>query len=156
MGRVRLYLALGLCVLLQSLVLIRFPVWGIFPVLLPGLVCLVGIGQGADRGAECGLLGGLFLFLTGTSPGQIALLALLGGLSGVVFHKPVGFWGSWLCCLPALAGYEGLLVLGHWLMGAGWLPPLRIAGPEFLLAAAGIPLVWGILWLVSRHPKRKR
>lgn len=156
MGRWRLYLATGLCALLQGVVLMYISLWGVFPVLLPGLVCLIGLQCGPDRGAECGLLGGALLFLAGATPWQMALLTLFGGLSGALFHKSGGFWGNWLACLPGLAGYEGLQILGHWLLGAGWLAPLRVAGPELLLAAACVPLAQGVLWAVSPHQRRRR
>ena len=86
---------------------------------------------------------------------QMALLALLGGLSGVIFHKASSFWGKWLTCLAALAGLEVLLVLGHCLAGASVFAGLRIAGPELLLSAACFPLAV-LLTRLKGHPRRKR
>lgn len=82
------------------------------------------------------------------------LLALLGGLSGVIFHKASSFWGKWLTCLAALAGLEVLLVLGHCLAGASVFAGLRIAGPELLLSAAASP--WLCSTRLKGHPRRKR
>ena len=103
MGRLRLYLITALAFLLEVLVLLWFPVAGVRPRVLPPLVCLVGVEQGPDRGAECGFFGGILCYLAGATPWQMALLALLGGLSGVIFHKASSFWGKWLTCLAALA-----------------------------------------------------
>lgn len=89
------------------------------------------------------------------TPWQMALLALLGGLSGVIFHKASSFWGKWLTCLAALAGLEVLLVLGHCLAGASVFAGLRIAGPELLLSAACFPLAV-LLTRLKGHPRRKR
>mgnify|MGYP000958903260 CR=1 FL=1 len=119
------------------------------------LVCLVGVEQGPDRGAECGFFGGILCYLAGATPWQMALLALLGGLSGVIFHKASSFWGKWLTCLAALAGLEVLLVLGHCLAGASVFAGLRIAGPELLLSAACFPLAV-LLTRLKGHPRRKR
>lgn len=96
---------------------------GFGPGCFPPLVCLVGVEQGPDRGAECGFFGGILCYLAGATPWQMALLALLGGLSGVIFHKASSFWGKWLTCLAALAGLEVLLVLG-----TAWPGPLYSRG----------------------------
>ena len=166
MGRLRLYLITArvegstytdepLAFLLEVLVLLWFPVAGVRPRVLPPLVCLVGVEQGPDRGAECGFFGGILCYLAGATPWQMALLALLGGLSGVIFHKASSFWGKWLTCLAALAGLEVLLVLGHCLAGASVFAGLRIAGPELLLSAACFPLAV-LLTRLKGHPRRKR
>ena len=155
MGRLRLYLITALAFLLEVLVLLWFPVAGVRPRVLPPLVCLVGVEQGPDRGAECGFFGGILCYLAGATPWQMALLALLGGLSGVIFRKASSFWGKWLTCLAALAGLEVLLVLGHCLAGASVFAGLRIAGPELLLSAACFPLAV-LLTRLKGHPRRKR
>ena len=138
MGRLRLYLITALAFLLEVLVLLWFPVAGVRPRVLPPLVCLVGVEQGPDRGAECGFFGGILCYL-----------------SGVIFHKASSFWGKWLTCLAALAGLEVLLVLGHCLAGASVFAGLRIAGPELLLSAACFPLAV-LLTRLKGHPRRKR
>lgn len=139
MGRPRLYLATGLAFLVEWGVLTHVTLLGVHPRLLPALVYLVGVSAGADRGAECGLFAGALCYLTGGTPWQMALFTLLGGISGAVFHRMEGFWGKWLLCLPALAGWEGLQLLGHCLGGVGLTAGLRLAGAEFLLAVVCFP-----------------
>lgn len=154
MGTRRLVLVTGLAFLVEALVLVWFPLFGVRPRLLPPLAALVGTEHGPERGAACGLLGGLFSTLAGASPFQMALLALAGGISGVLFHKAASFWGKWLANLGILTGMEALLVLGHALAGAGLLAPLAIAGPELLLAGAGFPVVY--LLTRRRRPRGRR
>ena len=123
MGTRRLVLVTGLAFLVEALVLVWFPVFGVRPRLLPPLAALVGTEHGPERGAACGLLGGVFSTLAGASPFQMALLALAGGISGILFHKAASFWGKWLACLGILTGMEVLLALGHGLAGASLLAP---------------------------------
>ena len=78
MGTRRLVLVTGLACLVEALVLVWFPVFGVRPRLLPPLAALVGTEHGPERGASCGLLGGVFSTLAGASPFQMALLALAG------------------------------------------------------------------------------
>ena len=99
MGTRRLVLVTGLAFLVEALVLVWFPLFGVRPRLLPPLAALVGTEHGPERGAACGLLGGLFSTLAGASPFQMALLALAGGISGILFHKAASFgengWPAW-------------------------------------------------------------
>lgn len=151
MGAVRGTLAVVLAFLLQRGLLAWFPVWGVSPWLLPAVVCLLGLSQGADRGAGYGLLGGLLCLFSGASSWALALLPLAGGVAGAVFPRRSSFWGSWLRTVAVLVGWEVLLVLGHWLTGASLAACLRIAGPELLLSAALFPLA---ALLVGREKKR--
>ncbi len=140
MERVRCCLAVCLAFLLQRCLLSQGTLWGTVPLLLPPLLCFLGMTQGADRGAACGLLGGLLCLLSGTSPWMLALYPLVGGISGAVFHNAQGFWGKWLRAVPLLAGMEAALVLGHWMAGDRLAAALRVAWPELLLALASYPL----------------
>lgn len=149
----RLLLVTGLAFLLEALILIWFPLAGVRARLLPSLIFLAGAEQGPDQGAKCGFLGGALCWLAGASPWQVALLTVLGGVSGKAFHSATSFWGKWLVCLVPLAVLEAVLVLGHWLLGASLLAGLRIAGPEWLLSAACFPLAFLLLTLTKKKPK---
>lgn len=148
----------------DALVLVWVPVWGVRLRLTPAFVFLVGAEEGSDRGAGCGFLAGCLTALLGASPWQIALLTSLGTLAGEVFHRSGTFWGKWLTFLVPLAGLEGLLALGHWLMGAGLLGALRVAGLEGLFAALCFPLAFLLFhfrlprWRQKRPklPRRKK
>ena len=134
MGTRRLVLVTGLAFLVEALVLVWFPVFGVRPRLLPPLAALVGTEHGPERGAACGLLGGVFSTLAGASPFQMALLALAGGISGILFHKAASFWGKWLACLGILTGMEVLLALGHGLAGASLLAAVAFGAGLYLAA----------------------
>ncbi len=140
MERVRCCLAVLLAFLVQRCLLVQVEVLGAVPLLLPSLLCLLGMAQGPDRGAVCGLFGGLLCLLAGCSPWVLALYPLVGGISGAVFHNSQEFWGTWLRTVPVLAGMEVLLVLGHWMAGNRFAAALAVAWPELLLALACYPL----------------
>lgn len=107
---------------------------------LPPLLCRLGMEGGPQKGAECGLLGGFLCLLSGCSPWILALYPLIGGISGAVFHNAGGFWGKWLRTVPVLLGAEALLILGHWAAGSGLTAALSVAWPELWLALACYPL----------------
>ena len=144
MERVRCCLAVLLAYLVQRCLLVQVEVLGVVPLLLPPLLCLLGMAPGPDRGAGCGLFGGLLCLLAGCSPWILALYPLIGGISGAAFHNSQGFWGTWLRTVPVLAGMEVLLVLGHWMAGNRFPAALAVAWPELLLALACYPLAAGI------------
>lgn len=143
----------------QSVVLGRISWWGVSPMLFPGLVYLTGRTWGETWGAACGLFCGILWYLAGGNPWQMVLLAVLGGISGVVFPRVGGFWGKWLCFLPLLGAWEVCLMAGHWLSGSGPWGPAVIAGREWLLSGLSYPLAWGLVFLAGRtwhRPARRR
>ena len=155
MERARCYLAVFLAFLLQRCLLVQVEVLGVYPLVLPALLCLLGMVQGPDRGAECGLFGGILCWLAGCSPWVLALYPLVGGVSGAVFHHFGGFWGKWLRTAPVLAGMEVLLILGHWMAGNRLTAALPVAGAEFLLALACCPLA-ALIWKVASLRRSRR
>ena len=122
--------AVGAAWLLDVLVLTKFPVFGVCVRLVPGVVYLAGVEVGPEVGAKCGLLGGGLLWVCGGSASQMAVLALLGGISGEVVHKSASKWGKWLWSVPLLVGAEALVVGVHWLGGVGVWESVRVAGVE--------------------------
>lgn len=155
MERARCYLTVVLAFLLQRCLLVQVEVLGVYPLVLPALLCLLGMIHGPDRGAECGLFGGVLCLLAGCSPWVLVLYPLVGGVSGAVFHNLEGFWGKWLGTVPVLTGMEGLLILGHWMAGDRLTAALPVAGPEFLLALACYPLAALIGKVVSLGRNRR-
>ncbi len=153
MSRRRLCLLTLAAVGIDALVLVWFPLWGVCLRVSPAFVFLLGAEEGSDRGAAGGFLAGCLLALFGSTPWQIALLTSLGTLAGEVFHRSGTFWGKWLTFLVPLAGLEVLLALGHWLLGAGLLGALRVAGLEGLFAALCFPLAF--LLFHFRLPRRR-
>ena len=114
----------------------------LWPPVLPALVCLLGIFHGGERGAKCGLFGGIFGCFLGFSPWKLPVLTLLGGISGTVFHNSPHFWGNWFRAIPLLAGYCLLPALGHWFTGEALVPCLTLAGQDLLRTALTLPLVY--------------
>jgi len=114
----------------------------LWPPVLPALICLLGLRHGGERGAKCGLFGGILALILGFSPWFLPGLTLLGGISGIVFHNVSPFWGNWLRAVPLLAGYCLLPALGHWLTGEELVPCLILAGKDVIPTVLTLPLVY--------------
>jgi hypothetical protein len=147
----RLGAGLVLCLLVQGVAPWS---WPLRPVLLPGYVILAGRTQKGETGAKVGLAGGILWTVLGVSPWKVLFLTLLGGISGEVFHRPLGFWGNWLASLPLLAGWEGAQILLHGGLGT-WRALLLVAGWEWLACALGFPLAW-LLWRGTAGRRERR
>lgn len=141
MSRARCFFAVGLAVLLERLWPASLTLGGTAPPILPGLLCLLGMKAGAERGAECGFLAGGLCVLAGSSVGLLPLWTLLGGLAGWI-RPPCGGRGrTGLSCLPLIALSALLEALGHWLSGSIALTPaLTLAGLEAAFAILLLPL----------------
>lgn len=144
-----------LLALMGQLLLAGIRLEGVQPLLLPPLVCVLGQRYGPDRGVEAGLLGGALLLALGNGFAGFALLPLLGGAAGGFLPRGEGVLRRWLLCLPALAGYELLLVLGH-LAGRGApLGALSLGAKEFVLCALAVPVAEGIAALCGKIRRRR-
>ena len=98
-----------------------------------------------------GLLTGGLLWLLGGSPWEMGVLSLMGGIAGAGFPDADGFWGRGLLCLPLLAGWEMLKLLGLWLAGGDALAALPLLGREWLLCVAAVPLVGALFRFSPRN-----
>lgn len=116
---------------LESLLLCRFPLFGVVPVLLPLTAVAAGLWEGESGGAWFGLGVGIFAdaLYPGIPGGMTLGLALLGWLSGVFSQHGIGqtFPGYLLCsaisylllelCRVVSAALGGL---GSW-AGISWV-----------------------------------
>ncbi len=142
--------------LVGQLLLVGVRVRGVHPLLLPPVVCVLGQRYGPGRGVAAGLLGGVLSLALGGGLSGFALLPLAGGAAGGLFPRGDGAPRRWLLCLPVLAGYELLLVLGH-LAGSGApLGALVLGAKEWVLCALAVPVAEGLVALCGLRRRRNR
>jgi cell shape-determining protein MreD len=144
---------------LETLVLRRLPVWGVFPVLLPLAAAAVAALEGAVAGAGFGLAVGILCDAVyyGQAGGMTAGLALAGAAVGLVSQYGLrqNYWGFLLCSGGVLAALNLFRVLSRLLDGtASLLPLLKVAVPETLWSLVFTPVVYLIFRRVHRRVRR--
>ncbi|SMC56831.1 hypothetical protein [Papillibacter cinnamivorans] len=137
-------LALLLLFVAQTMLLNRFTVFGVYPLLLPIAVAAVGSFEGSAAGAGFGIAAGLLCDAAfyNTDGFYTAVFMLTGLLSGVVAEYVLnpGFLSCALCSLGALAGID--LVRGLYYIMA------KDAPVRAVLAVAGPEILYSLFWLV--------
>lgn len=133
---------------LQAFVLNRFPVFGVFPLLLPVAAVVVATQEGAVAGAGFGLAVGVLSDAVsfGGWGGMTLALCLIGWGAGAASQYVLrrNFGGCLLCSAAALAIIDGFRVVQGLFVGLGSLPALlRVAVPE---------LLWSLCFLCLLYP----
>ena len=141
---------------LELFVLNRFPVLGVFPMLLPLAGVAVAVLEGALPGSGFGLAVGLLWTLA--YPGSSSLLvfgmALAGFLVGIVSQYALNqnFLGCLICSAAVLAVQEVVrLLAGLFTQIAPIQSLLQVAVPEFLWSLCWMPLVYLIFRSIFRR-----
>lgn len=146
---------LPLCVL-QTMVLDRFPIQGVTPVLLPMAAAVVAVLEGPVGGAGYGIYVGAVYEMAVPGTGSLYLLGmcLLGCFVGILARNGLqqGFFG----CLLASAGTLVLIDacrIGWRMMKhlAELETMLQVAKPEVLWSLVLFPLVYWIYRAVFRR-----
>ena len=154
------WLVYGLGVLpvwiLDALVLPRFPVFGVSPMLLPTAVAAVAVLEGAFAGTGFGMAVGLFweLAYPGGFGGLVIGMALAGMLAGAVsqFALQRSLLSCMLCSGGILVLLDGLRVAAGLFIGVSPLAPLlRVAVPEVLLSLVWTFPVWFLFHALFRR-----
>lgn len=132
---------------LQSFVLNRFPVFGVFPMLLPVAAVAVAAQEGAAGGAGFGLAAGVLSdAVSFGSWGSMTLcLCLIGWGAGAATQYILrrNFGGCLLCSAAALALIDGFRVARGLFVSLGPLPALlRTALPELLWSLCFVCLLY--------------
>lgn len=141
---------------LETAVLRRLPVFGVFPMLLPLAAVAVAVLEGAVAGAGFGLVTGLLCHTVyyGTGGSMILGVALLGACAGMVSQYGLlqNFWGYLLCCTGAVSALDLLRVIWRLLAGVAPLNVLlRVAVPEALWSLVFTPFVYLLFRAVYRR-----
>ena len=142
--------------ILDGMILPRYPLMGVTPMLLPAAVAAVAVLEGGFAGPGFGLAVGLLWELA--YPGGFGLLvvamALAGMTIGIVSQYALrqGLPACLLCTGCILAGIDGLRMLkGLITNSAGVTAMLQVAVPEVLLSLAWTPVVWFLFHAVFRR-----
>ncbi|NCB62176.1 MAG: rod shape-determining protein MreD [Clostridia bacterium] len=141
---------------LETALLRRVPVFGVFPMLLPFAVVAVAVLEGAVSGAAFGLAVGILCDVAyyGTGGSMTIGLALVGAATGLMTQYALrqNFWGFLLCSCGALTALDTLRVLRRLLGGmAPLVPLLRVAVPEVLWSLVFAPAVYILFRFVRRR-----
>lgn len=134
---------------LETAVLRRLPLLGVFPVLLPMAAVAVAVLEGPVSGAGFGLAVGVLCDAVyyGANGSMTIALALIGAAAGLVTQYALqeNYWGFLLCSAGALAAVDALRMLRRLFLGtAPFLPMLRVALPEILWSLVFSPIVYFI------------
>lgn len=142
--------------ILDAMVLNRYPLFGVSPMLLPLAVVAVAGMEGASAGACFGFGVGLWwaLAYTGVAGWPIFTLTLIGLGVGAITQYTLSqsFPSFLLCSVGALTLLDGLRLLGSLFLQAA--PPaalLMVAVSECLLTLAWSPVVYFIFRAVFRR-----
>lgn len=140
-------LALLLVWVLDCLILSRYPVFGVRPVLIPIAVSVVATLEGAFSGAAFGILAGVLWVgtYTGIPSGMVLYLNLAGLMVGVVTQYAISqsFLGALICALGVMTVMQAIRVCT--MLFIRWAPLevlLQVAVPELLWSMVWMPLVY--------------
>ena len=154
-------LALALVWLADTLILPRYPVLGLTPMLLPLAAAAVASLEGSGGGAGFGLAVGLVWELG--YPGGYGFLVLgmtLAGLSAGLLAQYVlraSLPGCLICSAVVLGAVDGLrLFRGLLTQSAPLSTLLYLAGGEWLLSLCWCPVVYLLFRQVYRRVRRRR
>ena len=141
---------------LQELLLSRYPLMGVKPMLLPLCTVAVATLEGAPGGAGFGLGVGLLWALAYPSGTGIMVIGmtLVGLLTGAAAQYALSqsFLGCLLCSAGALVAIDlWRIAVRLFVRSAGWASMLRVAVPEILWSLAWTPLVYLIFHAVYRR-----
>lgn len=141
---------------LETAVLRRWPVFGVFPVLLPLAAVAVAMLEGAVAGAGFGLATGLLCYVVyyGTGSSMIIGVTLMGACAGMVSQYGLlqNFWGYLLCSAGAMSSLDLLRVVWRLLAGVAPLNVLvRVAVPEALWSIVFTPFIYLLFRAVHRR-----
>ena len=140
--------------LVQDVILCRFRLWGAATDLVPCLLLLICITEGAEGGGVFALLGALYYLYSGTAPGPyvVALIPVIGIPLSILRQAYLrkGFLTALICLIPAMVLYElGVFAFGMFLERTfAW----RLMG--FLLSALlsmlAVPVMYPVCRLIHK------
>ena len=147
--------ALMLVAGVQQLILSRFPVFHVVPVLLPLALCACAALEGPQAGAGFGIAVGIFM--TAAAGGgfwRLAVCSAAGFLCGLItrFGLPQPLLGHLVCCSLVMGIRTVWCVVSRLVSGsAGLAILLRVAVPEFLWSMVFALPVYFLFRFVCEH-----
>ena len=140
--------------LVQDVILCRFRLWGAATDLVPCLLLLICITEGAEGGGVFALLGALYYLYSGTAPGPyvVALIPVIGIPLSILRQAYLrkGFLTALICLIPAMVLYElGVFAFGMFLERTfAW----RLMGfvLSALLSMLAVPVMYPVCRLIHK------
>lgn len=140
--------------LVQDVILCRFRLWGAATDLVPCLLLLICITEGAEGGGVFALLGALYYLYSGTAPGPyvVALIPVIGIPLSILRQAYLrkGFLTALICLIPAMVLYElGVFAFGMFLEKTfAW----RLMGfiLSALLSMLAVPVMYPVCRLIHK------
>lgn len=140
--------------LVQDVILCKFRLWGAATDLVPCLLLLICITEGAEGGGVFALLGALYYLYSGTAPGPyvVALIPVIGIPLSILRQAYLrkGFLTALICLIPAMVLYElGVFAFGMFLERTfAW----RLMGfiLSALLSMLAVPVMYPVCRLIHK------
>ena len=142
--------------ILDGMILPRFPLGGVTPMLFPAAVAAVAVLEGGLAGTGFGMAVGLLweLAYPGGMGVMVFSMALAGMLIGITaqYSLSQGLPACLLCTGCILALMDGLRILKGLITNSAALGPmLQVAIPEVILSLCWTPVVWFLFHAVFRR-----
>lgn len=146
-----------LCVLmlvLQDVLFSRMSLYGATVDMVPCILLMICVIQGASEGCVYLLIGALIYWLAGSAPGvYVILLIPLFGTVAAAFRQAYlrkGFRTTLMCTGGALILYETLTFLAALLLGVTRLARWWVIAISTGLTLATLPLVFMLVWGICK------
>ena len=143
-----------LMLVLQDVLFSQISVYGATVDMVPCVILMIGVLQGAAEGCVFMLVGALVYYLSGSAPGvYVILLIPLFGVVAAAFRQAYlrkGFRTSLMCTAAALVMYEIMTFLAALLLGV-----TRLARGYVMVISTGmtlltLPLVFVAVWGICK------
>lgn len=143
-----------LLLVLQDVLFSRISIYGATVDMVPCVLLMICVLQGAAEGCVFLLVGSLLYYLSGSSPGvYVILLIPLFGTLAAAFRQAYlrkGFRTTLMCAGAALVLYETLSFLAALLLGVTRLDRVFVPVISTAMTLLTLPLVFVLVWGICK------
>lgn len=140
--------------LMQDVLLYRIDIAGGCTDLVPTLVIMVAVLQGAERGSIFALMASVLYFFSGSSPGFYVIPLLTGVAVLVVIFRQAflrrGFWTVLVCEALGLGVYELGLFTVNWFLKLTVFSRVGAAFSTVVLSLLAVPVAYPVLMAIGK------
>lgn len=140
--------------LMQDVLLYRIDIAGGCTDLVPTLVIMVAVLQGAERGSIFALLASVLYFFSGSSPGFYVIPLLTGVAVLVAIFRQAflrrGFWTVLVCETLGLGVYELGLFTVNWFLKLTVFSRVGAAFSTVVLSLLAVPVAYPVLMTIGK------
>lgn len=139
--------------LLQDVALCRFRLYGATTELVPCVIFLIALLEGAENGSVFALISSLLYLFSGSAPGMYAMVIITFLAVGFTIFRQsylqTGFGAALLCCALAMAVYELLIFAFGLFLGLTY--PARLFGflITWALSMPAVPILYPVVLSIS-------